>query len=282
MGACRTHSNLAQHHTLRCPYGWASDGRRLRGSDGCLACRLGCIARRSRRPARQGTRRTIVLDRTEPPASAWPGVLASAGYSTKTFDESRPKSCGRRLLSRQIFRAGCWLPMLHPRRRFTRCSAARMRKDLSRSAVLRHGQPVSSPASSSSLGGDSRRLPTTSTWPPSASKPASWHCSTLVKLATLTSISSASPTTCGQPLLPLRISCCGAPRYSTQISNVAGRDAAEARLVKLWQRSAWRLVSRSQQHRRSHPRAFDQRDVRRRWMPRAVPSTHTIARPPSS
>ena len=187
------------------------------------------------RPAKERAG-AIVLDKNRATGKRLARVLASAGYSTKTFDEESPQVLWSAIAESADIQS--WLlvaDVAAAQTIYTVLGRQDPKKTCRGVLYCGMGSPSAALPSSSSLGGGQ---------PPSTDDiDVAAFCEQAGVLALLNArqardfdqhLIGIANYLRGQPLLPLQgFLLWGAAAYSTQISNVAGRDAAEARLVKL-------------------------------------------------
>ncbi|HNN94295.1 MAG TPA: ATP-binding protein [Pseudomonadota bacterium] len=178
----------------------------------------------------------IVLDKNRATGKRLARVLASAGYSTKTFDEESPQVLWSAIAESADIHS--WLlvaDVAAAQTIYTVLGRQDAKKTCRGVLYCGMGSPSVAPPSSASLGGGQA--------PPNDDIDVAAFCEQAGVLALLNArqardfdqhLIGIANYLRGQPLLPLQgFLLWGAAAYSTQISNVAGRDAAEARLVKL-------------------------------------------------
>ena len=187
------------------------------------------------RPAKERAG-AIVLDKNRATGKRLARVLASAGYSTKTFDEESPQVLWSAIAESADIHS--WLlvaDVAAAQTIYTVLGRQDAKKTCRGVLYCGMGSPSVAPPSSASLGGGQA--------PPNDDIDVAAFCEQAGVLALLNArqardfdqhLIGIANYLRGQPLLPLQgFLLWGAAAYSTQISNVAGRDAAEARLVKL-------------------------------------------------
>jgi len=178
-------------------------------------------------PSRRERHGAVILDKSQKNAKRLARILASAGYSVKTFEDETPQSLWAAIASEPEMAS--WLLCGEAAAQSTICGVlGRLEARRHCRGIVYHGY-----ASKDVSSGEELDIPTL--------------CEQQGLVAVLGTRAAGGPSrdlemellgiACylrGQPLLPLQAYMLwGATAYSTAIQNLSGRDSAEGRIVKL-------------------------------------------------